>query len=433
MSEPHEPHDSSEHGNETSSGAETGTSSPAESPEPTRTQQFFHDLFSGSWLVSLLAIVVALIIGAVFIAVADPATQRAAGYFFDRPSDFFANAWGAIADAYQALFRGAIIDPQADTFVRLVRPLTETLVFSVPLILAGLGLAVGFRAGLFNIGGQGQIIVGAIVSSYIGFAFDLPVGLHLLLALFGGVLAGAIWAFIPGFLRARTGAHEVIVTIMLNSIASYLLAYLLTTSVFREPGSPYPESPPISEGTASYPALLGGDFRLHAGFLVAIAATIVVWWLMERSTLGFEIRAAGTNPNAARTAGISVGRVIVLTMVISGILTGLAGASQIVGTERTLTTGVAGSYGFDAITVALLGRNRPWGTFFAGLLFGAFKAGSFLMQSTTPMPIDLILVVQSVIVLLIAAPPLVRAIFRLPSPGSRPRSVAGATRKKAAA
>src|SRR5699024_2068118 len=147
--------------------------------------------------------------------------------------------------AYRALFRGAVIDFQADTLGRSLRPLTETLVFSVPLITAGLGLAVGFRAGLFNIGGQGQIILGAIISGYIGFAFHLPVGLHLLLAVLGGAAAGAIWAAIPGLLRARTGAHEVIVTIMLNSIASYLLAYLLTTSPFKQPDSPFPKSPEI--------------------------------------------------------------------------------------------------------------------------------------------------------------------------------------------
>lgn len=405
----------------------------SQAPEETRTQQFFRDLLSGSWLVSLLAVVIALVIGAVLIALADPATEQAASYFFARPTDFFSAGWDAASDAYRALFRGAVIDFQADTLGRSLRPLTETLVFSVPLITAGLGLAVGFRAGLFNIGGQGQIILGAIISGYIGFAFHLPVGLHLLLAVLGGAAAGAIWAAIPGLLRARTGAHEVIVTIMLNSIASYLLAYLLTTSPFKQPDSPFPKSPEISETTAAFPGLLGEGFRLHAGFLVAIAATVAVWWLMERSTLGFEIRAAGTNPNAARTAGISVSRVIVLTMVISGILTGLAGAGQVLGTERSLTTGVAGNYGFDAITVALLGRSRPWGTFFAVLLFGGFKAGGFLMQSTTPMPVDLILVVQSIIVLLIAAPPLVRAIFRLPSPGSRPRKISPTAAKEAAA
>ena len=156
-------------------------------------------------------------------------------------------------------------------------------------------------------------------------------------------------------------------------------------------------------------------------FVVAILATVFSWWLVRRSTIGFQIRAAGANPAAARTAGMSVGRVTIITMVVAGALAGLAASGQVLGTERSLTAGVAASFGFDAITVALLGRSRPWGTFFAGLLFGALKSGGFLMQSLTSTPIDIVLVVQSLIVLLIAAPPLVRSVFRLPAPGAQPR------------
>ncbi|MPV36677.1 ABC transporter permease [Georgenia subflava] len=374
-----------------------------------------------------------MVLGGVLIAVADADVQESLGYLFARPSDFVGAAWDAVYGSYRAMFRGAIYDFQAETFTRAIRPLTETLVFSVPLILAGLGLAVGFRAGLFNIGGQGQIILGGIFAGFIGFTFDLPVVLHVTLAAIGAALGGAIWAGIAGVLKARTGANEVIVTIMLNNIAVYLIAYLLTTQAFRLPNSPFPKSPDVPADSATYPLLLGPSFRLHAGFLLAIAATFFVWWLLERSTIGFEIRAAGSNPNASRTAGISVNRVVVMTMVISGILCGLAGSAQVLGTERALTAGVAASYGFDAITVALLGRSRPLGTFLAGLLFGALKAGGFLMQSTTETPIDIILVVQSIIVLLIAAPPLVRAIFRLPTPGARPRSKAAPVAVKEAA
>ncbi|WP_448074055.1 ABC transporter permease [Georgenia yuyongxinii] len=402
-------------------------------PAGTRTSRFFRDLLSGSWLVSLLAIVVALVIGGVLIALADPRAQEAAGYVFARPSDFFGAAWDAVYSSYVAMFRGSIFDFRAETFTRAIRPLTETLVFSVPLILAGLGVAVGFRAGLFNIGGQGQIILGGIFGAFIGFTFDLPPVLHVTLAATGAALGGAIWAGIAGVLKARTGANEVIVTIMLNSIAVYLIAYLLTTQAFRLPGSPFPKSPDVPTDSGTFPLLLGPGFRLHAGFLLAIAATVFVWWLLERSTLGFELRAAGANPSAARTAGISVPRVTVLTMVIAGALSGLAGSAQVLGTEKALTAGVAASYGFDAITVALLGRSRPLGTFLSGLLFGALKAGGFLMQSTTATPIDIILVVQSIIVLLIAAPPLVRAIFRLPAPGARRRRAVTPAVKEAAA
>ena len=396
--------------------------SPApQEPVETRTTAFVQDVLSSSWLVSVLAVLVALVLGGVLIALADPDVQATAGYLFARPGDFFGAVWDVVYGAYRSMFRGAIYDFEAETFARAIRPLTETLVFSVPLILAGLGIAVGFRAGLFNIGAQGQIILGAIFAGFIGFTFDLPVVLHVTLAVIGAALGGAIWAGIAGVLKARTGANEVIVTIMLNNIAIYLVGYLLTTQAFKVPGSPFPKSPAIPADSATFPLLLGPGFRLHAGFLVAIAVTVLVWWLLERSTFGFELRAAGANPSAARTAGISVNRVTVLTMVIAGALAGLAGSAQVLGTERALTAGVAASYGFDAITVALLGRSRPVGTFFAGLLFGAFKAGGVLMQSTTQTPIDIILVVQSIIVLLIAAPPLVRAIFRLPAPGAHPR------------
>ncbi len=407
---------------------------PAGAPEQeTRTEQLVRELLSGSWLVTVLAVVIALVVGAVLIALADPDVQATLGYLFARPSDFLSAAWNTVSASYLALFRGSIFDFQADSFARAVRPLTETLVFSVPLILAGLGVAVGFRAALFNIGGQGQIILGGIFAGFIGFTFDLPPVLHVLLAAVGAALGGAIWAGIAGVLKARTGANEVIVTIMLNNIAVYLIAYLLQTQAFKLPGSPFPKSPPIPTDSATYPLLLGAPFRLHAGFLVAIAATIFVWWLLERSTIGFEFRSTGANPRAARTAGVSVDRVTVLVMVVAGALCGLAGSAQVLGTEKVLTGGVAASYGFDAITVALLGRSRPLGTFVAGLLFGALKAGGFLMQSTTNTPIEIILVVQSVIVLLIAAPPLVRAVFRLPAPGVRPRRAAAPAVKEAAA
>ncbi|WP_434056332.1 ABC transporter permease [Georgenia wangjunii] len=388
---------------------------PADAPG-SRSSAFLRDLLSGSWLVTVLAIVVALLVGGVLIASADERVQETVSYLFARPGDFIGAVWDAVYGAYRAMFRGAVYDFEAASFARAIRPFTESLVFSVPLVLTGLGIAVAFRAGLFNIGGQGQIILGAMFGGYIGFTFDLPVVLHVTLAATGAALGGAIWGGIAGVLKARTGANEVIVTIMLNNIAVYLIAWVLTTPAFQVTGSALPKSPPIPPDSATYPLLLGEPFRLHAGFLLAIAATIAVWWLLERSTIGFELRAVGANPHAARTAGMSVQRATIFAMVFAGMLAGLGGSAQVLGTEQVLTTGVAASYGFDAITVALLGRSRPLGTFLAGVLFGALKAGGFLMQSTTSTPIDIILVVQSVIVLLIAAPPLVRAIFRLPAP-----------------
>jgi len=380
------------------------------------------ELGQSSWLISLLAVVVALAVGAVLILGANPQVQSTVGYFFAQPSDFFSTAFQVLRDAYSALFRGAVFDWSAPSAERSIRPITETMVNSVPLILAGLGIAIGFRSGMLNIGGQGQIILGASFAGFIGYAFGLPVGAHLLLALVGGLLGGAIWGGIAGVLKARTGANEVIVTIMLNNIALYLLAWLLRQQWFTQTNSSQPQSSAVDESARLF-QLLGGSFRIHAGFLVAILATIFVWWLLERSTLGFEFRAIGENPDAARTAGVSVRKATALVLIIGGALCGLAGAAHLLGTEYSLTSGIAGSLGFDAITVALLGRSKPLGTFLAGLLFGGLQAGGVLMQAQTGTPIDIVLVLQSVIVLLIAAPPLVRAIFFLPHPDGSPRRV----------
>ena len=404
---------------------------PAE-PAPSRTGQVVRDILSGSWLVTVLAIVVALALSAVLIAAADARVQDAAAYFFQRPGDLLGAAWDAVSSAYTALFRGSIFDFQASSFTRAIRPLTETMVFSVPLVFTGLGIAIAFRAGMFNIGGQGQIIIGAITGGWVGFALSLPAGLHLLLAVVAAALGGALYGGIAGVLKARTGANEVIVTIMLNNIAVFFIGWLLTQSAFQQTGSSLPRSPGI-RATAIYPPLLPDPFRLHAGFILMVAAVIGVWWLIDRSTFGFELRAVGANQEAARTAGISVTKVIIVAMVVAGALSGLGGSAQVLGTEKILTAGVAASYGFDAITVALLGRAKPWGTFAAGLLFGALKAGGFLMQSTTQTPIDIILVVQSIIVLLIAAPPLVRAIFRLPAPDRSRRQSSVLVAKEVAA
>jgi simple sugar transport system permease protein len=260
----------------------------------------------------------------------------------------------------------------------------------------------------------------------------------LLVVILAGLVGGAVWGGVVGLLKAKTGAHEVIVTIMLNYIANFLLLFLLTTPAFQRKGSTNPISPFLDQ-SALFPELLGPQFRLHAGFVMAVLATALVWWLLNRSTIGFEFRAVGANPSAARTAGINVSRSTILVMAIAGALAGLAGIAQVSGTEKYLSGGVAASIGFDAITVALLGRSTPWGTFFAGLLFGAFRAGGVAMQAQTQTPIDIVLVIQSLIVLFIAAPPLVRAIFGLnprtkkSAKGGAPRSAAGGVKSGAAA
>ncbi|MDQ0757220.1 ABC transporter permease [Arthrobacter sp. B3I4] len=369
-------------------------------------------IFTGSGMVSVLAVLLALILGGLLIASTDKAVSASAGYLFARPSDFFSAVWSAATRSYVALFQGSVFNPRGSGVAGQFAPLMETLTIATPLITAGLGVALAFRAGLFNIGAQGQIIIAGILASWVGFALHLPMGLHLLLVLVAGIVGGALWAGLVGFLKARTGAHEVILTIMFNYIALYFLRYLLNTPAFQRPGETNPISP-ILDPSAVYPQILGTQYRLHLGFLLAIAATVFVWWVLNRSTIGFEFRAVGANPQAALTAGIDVRRATVLVMAIAGALAGMSGVAQVAGTEKVLTDGVAATYGFDAITVALLGRSTPWGTFAAGLLFGAFRAGAVQMQIQTGTPIDIVLVVQSLIVLFIAAPPLVRAVFGL--------------------
>ncbi|MGL3806319.1 ABC transporter permease [Paeniglutamicibacter sp. R2-26] len=397
---------------------------PATQHHPEPGESLLKRIMTGNGLVSVLAILLSLLVGAILIAATDERVTSTASYFFSRPSDMLTAVWDSVSEAYIALFQSSIINTSAETFSDAIYPLTETLTIATPLVLAGLGVALAFRVGLFNIGAQGQIILGATLAGWVGFSLDLPVGIHLVVAVLAGIVGGALWGGIAGFLKARRGAHEVIVTIMLNYIAVYLLLYLLSTPGFQREGSNNPLSEPIAE-SAAYPLMFGADFRLHYGFVVALAAVAFTWWLLNRSTTGFEMRAVGANPVAAKTAGINVGRAYLLSMLIAGALAGLAGTAQILGTERSLSGGIAASFGFDAITVALLGRSNPIGTLFAGLLFGALRAGGVGMQSNTGIPIDIVLVVQSFIVLFIAAPPLVRSIFRIGT--SKPKN------KKAAA
>jgi simple sugar transport system permease protein len=380
------------------------------------------EITTGGAAISLFAVILALIAGAVLIALTDTGVQSAAGYFFSRPGDTFSAIWDSVSGAYVSLFQGSVFNFRRPGFENGIRPFIATLTFATPLIAAGLGVAIGFRAGLFNIGGRGQMIIAAALAGWVGFSFELPAGIHLVVALAAGMAGAAIWSGLAGFLRATTGAHEVITTIMLNYVAFYFISYLLRTpGALQAPGSNNPKSAPMKP-TAVFPALLGPQYDLTIGFLFVIAATIFAWWLLNRSNLGFQFRALGENPRAARVAGINVKRMYVYVMLIGGALVGLAGANQVQGVITTgFTSGIDAGIGFDAITVALLGRSRPWGVFAAGILFGAFKAGGFSMQAAQGIPVDIVLVVQSLIVLFIAAPPLVRAVFRLPKPLLVPR------------
>ena len=365
-------------------------------------------------VVGLLAVLTALFLSSILILAAYSEVRYTATYLLNRPGDFLHATASTLSEAYSSLLRGALFDWRATTGVRMIRPITDTLTNATPLIIAGLGMAVAFRAGLFNIGGQGQMILGAITACYVGIAWNLPPVAHLLVAVVGAGLGGLVWGGIAGVLKARTGANEVIVTIMLNSIAAHLLSQVLSLKAFNGEGETGNRKSLTVADTAQYPWLAGDSFRLHAGFLLALLVAVAVWWLMERSRLGFQLRATGLNADAARTAGMSVPWVTSLVMMISGALCGLAATAPVLGTQKGMDESVVGTIGFDAITVALLGRSRPLGTVLAGLLFGALRAGGTAMQAAPGTHIKIVLVLQSTIVLFIAAPPLIRAIFRLP-------------------
>ncbi|WJY21598.1 ABC transporter permease [Fontisubflavum oceani] len=310
-----------------------------------------------------------------------------------------------IGRSYVALLQGSVGSLNA---------LSETLTAAAPLILAGLGLALGFRAGLFNIGAEGQILIGGMAAVICGFSFPgLPFAILLPLCLVAGGVAGAAYASIAGVLRATTGANEVISTIMLNMIAFRLVDYMLRLPWVQRPG----RSDPVSQSvppSAELPRLLDWidpNLRVHAGIFVTLLAVAFVYWLLFRSKLGFEFRASGASPSAARYAGMRAGLVIVLAMATAGALAGLAGANQVLGVLGRASPGFSAGIGFDAIAVALLGRSHPVGVLFAGLLFGALEAGGRQMQVDAGVSIDLIGIIQALIIVFIAAPLLVRAIF----------------------
>lgn len=402
----------------TSAAAEAAEGSGTPSPGRSRPnwREVLHDIAAGTVVRSVLAILLSLAVASVLIVFTNEDVSRTLGYFFARPSDFFGAAGQALADAYGAMFRGAIYNTRASTFESGIRPLIESLRFAGPLIAAGLGIALTFRAGLFNIGGTGQLLMAAAFSSFAASQLHLPPVIHLIVAMLFGFFGAALWAGIVGFLKARTGAHEVIVTIMMNYIAISLITYLMRTPILHdmESGSNPTSIPP--DPTAVFPRILGDGFNLRLSFVLCILAVVVYWWLMERSPLGYRLRMVGLNPDAARTAGIDVSRTAIVAMVLSGLFVGLAGLNQALGRDGNFAPNVDAGIGFEAITVALLGNSRAVGVLFAGLLFGALKAAGPTMQLADVSP-EVLGVVQGLIVLFIAAPPLVRAIFRfLPEP-----------------
>ena len=362
-------------------------------------------------LLPLLAFFLALFVGGLVIGFTDSKVLAK----ISSPIELLKILGSTVGNAYLALFQGAIYDPnlaEGKSFFAGFYPLSETMVSTAPLILCGLSVALAFKSGLFNIGAQGQFIFGAIGASYIGFKFEMPVAMHILIATLAGVILAALWGGIVGLLKAKTGAHEVIVTIMLNYIAAKFLLFLLSTKYFLRPGRLDPIAPPVRE-SAKLPQLFGVDYRVNIGIFIALAAAVFIWWLLNRSIIGFRFRAVGANSNAARTAGISVSAAMIATMAISGALAGMGGAIHTLGNQYELTDTVAASFGFDAITVALLGRGTPLGVVLASFLFAGLRVGGQTMQANVGVPVEIVLVIQALVVLFIAAPDLVKRIFKV--------------------
>lgn len=341
----------------------------------------------GKIILPLAAIALALIVGAVIMILTSPLVRGE----FNFALPFV---------AYGALLSGSLGSVDA---------IISTLSSATPLILAGLAVGIGFKAGLFNIGAQGQFLMGGLAAAAAGVATaGLPPIAAIPISLGAGILGGAAYGFVPGFLKAYTGAHEVVTTIMLNYVAIQILAWA-ASGPLRAADAGFARTETIT--TAALPVLVGRDG--HIGILIAFIAVPIAFWLLYRATLGFEIRTVGANPDAARYAGMSPRRLIVLTMVISGLLAGLAGAIEILGKVHYIPAAYATTVGFDAIAVALLGRSHPLGILFAGLLFGAMRAGSGLMQIQAGIPVQMIGVLQAVILFFLAADVIVRAIFRI--------------------
>lgn len=347
-------------------------------------------------VVPVLAVFTALVVGAILIWLSTGDASK-------------------IVQAYWGLLIGSLGSPKA---------VSETIVWATPYIFAGLAVALGFKCGLFNIGAEGQLLVGSLTSVWAAYAlphllgFDIPAIIHIPLCIAAGILGGLVWGAIPGFLKAKTGGHEVINTIMMNYIALYLTNFLLAGPMMDpDPNNAVAQTEMIAL-SARLPRLIpwDSDLRVHWGCILAIVMAFAVWWFLYKTTWGFEIRTVGTNPDAARYAGISVGRNIVLAMALSGALAGLAGTVEVIGLNYYHTPGFSAGYGFDSIAIALLGKSHPLGVIPAAFLFGAMRNGATEMQFLTQIPVDIISVIQALILLFVAAPEIVRFIYRLRPP-----------------
>jgi general nucleoside transport system permease protein len=386
-------------------------------------------------LIPILAVFTAFIVGGLIIAISTPAVLQAWRNFFQAPFQAIGLTIQTVWKAYVALFQGSFGRPgdivagfgewlesgESIPLLRSLRPMGESLMLSTPYIFAGLAVALGFRGGLFNIGAEGQLFIGGLAAAFVGYSITgLPWIIHMPLALLAGVLAGALWGSIPGFLKARFGAHEVINTIMMNYIAFRFAEYLLQGPMGRADGMPI--TPEVVR-SAYLPTLLPSPVRVHLGFILALVAAWLVYWFLWKTPRGMEIRMVGINPSAARYAGIRIAFITVLTMGLSGALAGMAGVNQVLGVEHRMVRAFSSGYGFDSIALALLGNSHPLGVVLASLLFGFLQGGAARMQSVVGVPIEIISIIQGLIIVFVAAPEIIRSLYRMRSEGIKKKTV----------
>jgi len=383
---------------------------------------FLDEVSKSPLTVTLLAIISGLILGGILVAVTSVEVYQA----------FNTSFWAGIKSAaeaawstYRALFYGSVGNPgkiiaaikggDALEIRRVFNPFFDSLVVSTPYIFAGLAVALGFRVGLFNIGAEGQIFIGAVTTVTAAiFLKGLPAIIHIPICILAGFLGGGLWGFIPGWLKAKTGGHEVINTIMMNYIAFRLSEFLLRGPL-KNPEGFSPVSAEIEESAKLY-RFFQSPIRFHIGFFIALLVAYLVYLLLFKTTWGFTLRTVGANPRAAKYAGMNTVQSTVIAMVLSGGLAGLAGANEVLGVNHNLALAFSSGYGFDAIALALLGKSHPAGVVLSAILFGFLRNGAIQMQLSAGIPIDIISVLQAFILAFIAAPAIIRTVYHLKEP-----------------
>lgn len=373
------------------------------SPKKTKQEHERSTSLRQELLIPSLAVISGLIIGAIIIAVSGANVVDAYGALFR-------GSFGSLSELLAGIKSYTATGDQTE-LLKAIYPFTESLVAATPYILAGLSVAIGFRCGLFNIGAEGQLLIGSLCAVFVGYSVKgLPAFIHLPLSLLAGAAGGAVWGMVPGYLKARFGAHEVVNTIMMNWIAFRLSDWLLSGPM-KSPGFR-----PVTQNvlaTAELPRFFAAPLRFNWGFVIALVVAYGVYWFLFKTTLGFEIRSVGANPDAAKYAGMNIIRNFVFVMALAGGLAGLAGATQVLGVDHWVGQGFSAGYGFDAIALALLGKSHPFGVVLAALLFGFLRSGATDMQSMAGIPIDIISIIQGLIIVFIAAPDIIRWIYRI--------------------